>query len=76
MKWPTQSQDLNPIEMLWAEIKNAVHETKPRSSEEFWNIVQLSWAAIPVEWCQKLVDSMYNKCEASETVVVRLNISL
>uniref|UniRef100_A0A3B4V9Q6 Tc1-like transposase DDE domain-containing protein n=1 Tax=Seriola dumerili TaxID=41447 RepID=A0A3B4V9Q6_SERDU len=64
MEWPIQSPDLNPIENLWADIKNAVHEAKPRNAEELWNIVQLSWAAIPVDRCQKLVDSIYHRCEA------------
>ena len=47
MEWPAQFPDLNPIENLWADIKNAVHEAKPRNAEELWNVVQLSWAAIP-----------------------------
>ena len=64
MEWPAQSPDLNPIENLWADIKNAVHEAKPRNAEELWNVVQLSWAAIPVDRCQKLVDSMQHRCEA------------
>uniref|UniRef100_A0A3Q2Q7R2 Uncharacterized protein n=1 Tax=Fundulus heteroclitus TaxID=8078 RepID=A0A3Q2Q7R2_FUNHE len=63
-RWPAQSPDLNPIENLWADIKSAVHEAKPRNAEELWNTVQLSWAAIPVERCQKLVDSMHHRCEA------------
>uniref|UniRef100_A0A3B4X2X5 Tc1-like transposase DDE domain-containing protein n=1 Tax=Seriola lalandi dorsalis TaxID=1841481 RepID=A0A3B4X2X5_SERLL len=50
MEWPAQSPDLNPIENLWADIKNAVHEC--------------NCSAIPVDRCQKLVDSMYHRCEA------------
>lgn len=36
MEWPAQSRDLNPTENLWADIKNAVHEAKPRNAEELW----------------------------------------
>ena len=61
MEWPTQSPDLSPIENLWADIKNAVYEAKPRNAEELWNVVQSSWAAVPVDRCQKLVDP---RCEA------------
>ena len=64
MEWPAQSPDLNPIENLWADLKSAVHEAKPRNKEELWNTVQLTWAAIPVERCQKLVNSMHHRCEA------------
>uniref|UniRef100_A0A3Q1BIU9 Tc1-like transposase DDE domain-containing protein n=1 Tax=Amphiprion ocellaris TaxID=80972 RepID=A0A3Q1BIU9_AMPOC len=64
MEWPAQSPDLNPTENLLADIKNAVREAKPRNAEELWTVVQLSWAAIPVDRCQKLVDSMHHRCEA------------
>lgn len=39
MEWPAQSTDLNPIENLWADIKNVVYEAKPRNAEELWNVV-------------------------------------
>uniref|UniRef100_A0AAQ5Z427 Tc1-like transposase DDE domain-containing protein n=1 Tax=Amphiprion ocellaris TaxID=80972 RepID=A0AAQ5Z427_AMPOC len=64
MEWPAQSPDLNPTENLLADIKNAVREAKPRNAEELWNVVQLSWAAIPVDRCRKFVDSMRHRCEA------------
>uniref|UniRef100_A0A3B3RWG6 Tc1-like transposase DDE domain-containing protein n=1 Tax=Paramormyrops kingsleyae TaxID=1676925 RepID=A0A3B3RWG6_9TELE len=57
-KHTIQSPDLNPIENLWGDIKNAVSEAKPR------NVVQSSWAGIPVHRCQKLVDSIQHRCAA------------
>lgn len=35
LEWPTQSPDLNPFEMLWSDLKQAVHE------RNFSNISQL-----------------------------------
>ena len=34
--------DLDPIENLWGDIRNAVAETKPRNAEELWTVVQSS----------------------------------
>ncbi|KAK1789673.1 hypothetical protein P4O66_015569 [Electrophorus voltai] len=48
MKWPAQSPDLNPIENLWSDIKNAVFDAKPKNAEELWNVVQSVWAGISV----------------------------
>uniref|UniRef100_A0A3B3T0S0 Tc1-like transposase DDE domain-containing protein n=1 Tax=Paramormyrops kingsleyae TaxID=1676925 RepID=A0A3B3T0S0_9TELE len=58
MGWPAQSPDLNQIENLWGDVKNAVSEAKPR------NVVQSSWAGIPAHRCQKLVDSIQHRCAA------------
>jgi len=64
MEWPAQSLDLNPIENLWGDIKNAVFEAKPRNAEELWSEVRSYWAGIPVHRCQKLLDSMQHRCKA------------
>lgn len=34
MEWPSQSPDLNPIENLWGDIKNALSEANPRNVNE------------------------------------------
>uniref|UniRef100_A0AAY5EG75 Tc1-like transposase DDE domain-containing protein n=1 Tax=Electrophorus electricus TaxID=8005 RepID=A0AAY5EG75_ELEEL len=62
-RWPAQSPDLNPIEKLWSDIKNAVFDAKPKNAEELRN-VQSSWAGISVRRCQMLVDSMPHRCKA------------
>ena len=34
LEWPSQSPDLNPIEMLWQDLKQAVHARKPSNVAE------------------------------------------
>ena len=29
LEWPSQSLDLNPIEMLWNDLKKVIHASKP-----------------------------------------------
>ena len=42
IEWAAQCTDLNPIENLWGDIKNAVSEAKPRNVEDLLNVVQSS----------------------------------
>lgn len=64
LDWPAQSPDLNPIENLWNEVKRKIANTNHKNRDELWNAIQKAWYAIPVETCQKLVDSMPRRCEA------------
>ena len=59
MVWPAQSPDLNPIEHLWGCLKRglAEHENSPNGIHELWE-------RIPVEECQKLIESMPRRVQA------------
>ena len=66
MVWPAQSPDLNPIEHLWGCLKRrlAEHENSPYGIHELWERVQVEWERIPVEECQKLIESMPRSVQA------------
>ncbi len=46
-EWPSQSLDLNPIEMLWHDLKQSIHARKPSNVAElkvtyfipFWSFI-------------------------------------
>ena len=64
MDWPAQSPDLNPIENLWTDVKEAVYIQKPNNQQELWQVVQNAWNNIPLERCQNLINPMPNRCKA------------
>ncbi len=72
MEWPAQSTDLNPIENLWGDFKNAISKAKPRNAEELWYVVQLSWSGIPVNRC--LTPCNTDVKQFSETMAIQLNV--
>ena len=58
MDWPPQSPDMNIIENIWGYPKQAVEKHNYSTFAEVWEIVQQEWAAIPVDYIEKLVLSM------------------
>ncbi len=57
LEWPSQSPDLNPIEMLWHDLKKAVHARKPSNVAELQQFCQDEWAKIPPQRCNRLIAS-------------------
>jgi hypothetical protein len=64
MPWPAQSPDLNPIETLWNDVEKAINRAKPSSIPKLEQLIYQAWAAIPVDRCQRLIDSMPHRCAA------------
>uniref|UniRef100_A0A8C4X270 Tc1-like transposase DDE domain-containing protein n=1 Tax=Erpetoichthys calabaricus TaxID=27687 RepID=A0A8C4X270_ERPCA len=57
LEWPSQSPDLNPIEMLWHDLKKAVNARKPSNKAELQQFCKDEWAKIPPERCKRLIAS-------------------
>ena len=63
MVWPPNSPDINPIENLWAIIKQRVYADGKQFStlHELWKAIKLESAAIPHSLVQKLTDSVNDR---------------
>ena len=57
MEWLSQSPDLNPIEILWYDLKIAVHQRNPSNLKELEQFYLEEWEKIPVARCSKLIET-------------------
>ncbi len=60
--WPSQSPDLNPIEMWWHDLKQSFHAWKPSNVAELKQFCKEEWAKIPPQRCERLIAS-YRKLQ-------------
>uniref|UniRef100_A0A9J8CTE6 Tc1-like transposase DDE domain-containing protein n=1 Tax=Cyprinus carpio carpio TaxID=630221 RepID=A0A9J8CTE6_CYPCA len=57
LEWHSQSPDLNPIEMLWHDLKKVVHAQKPSSVAELQQFCIDEWTEIPPQRCNRFIAS-------------------
>ncbi len=57
LEWPSQSLDLNPIEMLWHDLKQSIHARKPSNVAELKQFCKEEWAKIHPQRCERLLAS-------------------
>lgn len=64
MKWPSQSPDLNPMELAWDELDRKVRKVQIRNEKHLVEILQESWKALDTSYFRKLTLRMPRVCRA------------
>lgn len=64
LDWPSQSPDANPIENVWAFIKQKLQGRPVLTLKSLSREIRKVWRSLPVEYAQKLIQSMPTRCEA------------
>ena len=55
LEWPSQSPDPKVIEMLWHDLKRAIHTRHPRNIAELKQFCTEEWSKIPPDRCAGLI---------------------
>jgi len=61
---PAQSPDLNPIELIWAQMKTLVENKKPTNKRELLNAILSSWDKITRESIRKCIHNLHKKMDS------------
>ena len=55
LEWPIQSPDLNPIEMLWHDLKRTVHTRHSKNIAELKPFCKEEWSKNPPDHCAGVI---------------------
>lgn len=59
-KFPAKSCDLNPIEMVWAQMKRCVTRVGPTTKDELIRVINEFWdTTIMVELCNRYINHVF-----------------
>lgn len=60
---PAQSPDLNPIELVWAEMKKDVEAQSPKTKAELRRAILSSWNKIGIRYIRKVIGGLNQRME-------------
>ena len=63
LDWPSQSPDLNPIENIFAWMKNQLNRNRPRKIADLKTRLEEIWDSITPEFLKPYYKSMRRRCE-------------
>ncbi|CAC5426752.1 unnamed protein product [Mytilus coruscus] len=59
-KWPSESPDINPIEMVWNQLKRNVSKRNPTTKEQLCQYIEEFWLTeMTPAHCAKYIDHIY-----------------
>lgn len=58
LDWPARSPDLNPVENVWAAMKNSIRRRYPKTMHQLEQMIYEEWKNLSDEWLGKLCVSV------------------
>ena len=55
-RWPPNSPDLSPIEIIWSIIKQMLVFFPPKDMDNLKNMIKMIWDSLPKSICQNIID--------------------
>ena len=63
MDWPSQSPNLNPLELLWEECDREMKKRKPTNLASLETVVREVWTTMPTQKMHKLIARLPALCK-------------
>jgi hypothetical protein len=63
--WPSGSPDMNPIENLWAILKERVAALAPKTLDDLEAAIRIAWEEMTSDMIAHLIDSMPSRLQAT-----------
>jgi len=60
---PPQSPDLNPIELIWAQMKSKIEAKRPKNKTELKSAIEREWKNITIKFIRKCISNLYMKMD-------------